>query len=224
MATQHYGIPEANRSSAFKTSDWNAALQKIDAEMWKLFQFRGNLTSADNANNLSGDGYWRIEGSVPTNVPSGYVWCFLFQIVAGSYTIQYIIKPSGGSLLMREYSGSPGVWSNWQTVGEYVSPTRIAYGSNSYVDYWKSGKTACVYVHYNVTDGTLASWTSKTLATLPEGFRPVQEVQVRGMMDRAADEGAWASVTSAGTVRIGTKYNSFQSNGGMLNAHITFPI
>lgn len=109
-------------------------------------------------------------------------------------------------------------------LGDYTAPVRINYGSNSYVEYWRSGQIGCLYVHYNVTDGSINSWASITLATLPEGFRPVQVVQVRGLMDRAADEGTWASITSGGTVQIGTKYNTFAASGGMLNAYITYPI
>lgn len=224
MATQHYGIPEANRSSAFKTSDWNAALQKIDAEMWRLFQFRGNLTSANNANSLSGDGYWRIEGSVPTNVPSGYTWCFLFQIVVGSITNQYIIKPSSMGFLMREYTGSPQVWSSWRIATGIVGKTRINYGSNSYVEYWKNGNIAQVFVKYAVSDGAISSWSSKQIATIPVGFRPLQEIDVAGVLDRAGDAGTYAAVNSSGVVVVQTRFNAFSSDGGVIQANLVYPV
>lgn len=224
MATEHYSIPEANRNSGFLTSDWNAALQKIDAEMWKLFQFRGNLTSSGDANNLLGDGYWRIEGSVPTNVPSGYTWCFLFQIVVGSVTNQYIIKPSSMGFLMREYTGSPQVWSSWRVASGIVGKTRIDYGSSSYVEYWKNGNIGCVYINYKESDGEIAAWTSKTIATIPAGFRPLQETAVRAILDRAGDEGTVAAVNSAGACIIQTRHTPFNTDGDVLQGYITYPI
>ena len=224
MATEHYAIPEANRNIGFKTSDWNAALQKIDTEMWRLPQFRGNLTSSGDANNRSGDGYWRIEGSVPTNVPSGWTWCFLFQFVVGTVTQQYIIKPTGAFVMMREYTGSPQVWSSWLYVSGYTSPVQIDYGNDSYVRYWKSGQTATIKVVYKVSDGTVSAWSSKVIATLPAGFRPVESITNIAAVDRAVDAGTCVSVDSSGSVKISTRYNAFNESGDVLKCTFTYPI
>lgn len=224
MATSHYGIPELNRNSGISAVSINSAYQKIDAEMWKLFQSRGNLTSSGDANNLSGDGYWRIEGSVPTNVPSGYTWCFLFQIVVGSVTNQYIIRPASMSFLMREYTGSPQVWSDWRIATGIVGKTRINYGSDSYVEYWKNGNVAQVFVKYDVSDGAIAAWSSKQIATIPAGFRPLQEIDVAGVLDRAGDAGTYAAVNSSGVVAVQTRFNAFSSSGGVIQAHLVYPV
>lgn len=225
MATQHYGIPEANRSSAFKTSDWNAALQKIDAEMWKLFQARGNLTGSDNLNNLSGCGFWRIDGTAPLNAPnSGWTWCFVIQFVYGLVTTQYIIKPSANGLVIREYTGNPQVWSSWRFIGGYTGITRINYGSNSYIEYWKSGQTGVVKMYYNVADGSIAAWSTKTIATLPEGFRPAQSILMRGIVDRMADDGTCFVIESSGAVKISTRSNAFNTSGDVLQGTLTYPI
>ena len=225
MATQHYGIPEANRNSGFLTSDWNAALQKIDTEMWKLFQSRGNLTGSDNLNNLSGCGFWRIDGTAPLNAPdSGWVWCFVIQFEYGSVTVQYIIKPSANGLMIREYTGNPQVWSTWRFIGGYTGITRINYGSNSYIEYWKSGQTGVVKMYYNVADGSIASWNTKTIATLPEGFRPAQSILMRGIVDRIADDGTCFVIESSGAVKISTRSNAFNTSGDVLQGTLTYPI
>lgn len=222
--TEHYGITEINGTADISNIPINQAFEKIDSEMWKLFQFRGNLGSSDSLNNLDGIGIWRIGDSAPLNAPPSPMWAFVLQVVYGTLTHQYFFKPEARAVFIRSYSGSPQVWSDWIYIGGYVAPVRIDYGTNSYVEYWKSGQTACVYVHYNVTDGALNAWGNKQLATLPEGFRPAQVVAARGLMDRAADEGAYVSVTSSGTVILNTKYNSFAASGGMLNVYITYPI
>ena len=183
MATTHYGIPEANRNSAFKTSDWNAALQKIDSEMWKLFQFRSDLGGSDDLNNLSGSGFWRIGGTAPLHAPgSGWVWCFFVQFVYGTVTCQYIIKPSTNGFLMREYSGNPQVWSGWnEIIPSYESGT-IASG----ITYKKYGKVVTIYMN-GVSVSAATGWTS--LGTLPSSISTpysVHGVDVNGIDLRAS--------------------------------------
>lgn len=224
MATEHYSIPEANRNSAFKTSDWNAALQKIDAEMWKLFQFRGDLGSADNLNDLSGSGFWRIGGSAPLNAPPNPTWAFVLQVVYGTLTNQYFFKPEAQAVMMRAYSGSPQVWSSWVYVGGYTSPVQIDYGNDSYVRYWKSGQTATIKVVYKVSDGTVSAWGSKEIAVLPAGFRPVESITNIAAVDRSADAGTCVSVDSSGSVKISTRYNAFNESGDVLQCTFTYPV
>lgn len=223
--TEHYGITEINGTADISNIPINQAFEKIDSEMWKLFQFRGNLTGSDSLNNLSGSGFWRIDGTAPLNSPdSGWVWCIVVQFIYGSVTVQYIIKPSANGFIMREYTGNPQVWSTWRFVGGYTAPVRINYGSNSYIEYWKSGQTGCIKIVYYVSDGSVASWSTKEIATLPEGFRPVQAVMMRGCADRAGDEGTCFSVDGNGSVKIQTRYNAFSTSGGALQGTLTFPI
>ena len=224
MATEHYSIPEANRNSQFKTSDWNAALQKIDAEMWKLFQFRGDLGSADNLNDLSGSGFWRIGGSAPLNAPPNSTWAFVLQVVYGTLTHQYFFKPEAKAVMIRAYSGSPQVWSSWEYVGGYTAPVQIDYGNDSYVRYWKSGQTATIKVVYKVSDGTVSAWSSKEIATLPAGFRPVELITNIAAVDRSADAGTCVNVDSSGSVKISTRYNAFNETGDVLQCTFTYPI
>lgn len=224
MATEHYSIPEANRSSQFKTSDWNAALQKVDTEMWKLFQFRGDLGSADNLNDLSGSGFWRIGGSAPLNAPPSPTWGFVLQVVYGTLTHQYFFKPEAKAVMIRAYSGSPQVWSSWEYVGGYTAPVQIDYGNDSYVRYWKSGQTATIKVVYKVSDGTVSAWGSKEIAVLPSGFRPVETITNIAAVDRSGDAGTCVSVDSSGSVKISTRYNAFNESGDVLQCTFTYPI
>ena len=223
--TEHYGITEINGVEDISNIPINQAFEKIDSEMWKLFQFRGNLTGSDSLNNLSGSGFWRIDGTAPLNSPdSGWVWCIVVQFVYGSVTVQYIIKPSANGFLMREYTGNPQVWSTWRFVGGYTGITRINYGSYSYIEYWKSGQTGVVKMYYNVADGSIASWSTKQIATLPEGFRPAQSLLMRGIVDRMADDGTCFVVESSGAVKISTRTNPFNTSGDVLQGTLTYPI
>lgn len=224
MATTHYGIPEANRNSGFLTSDWNAALQKIDTEMWKLFQFRGDLGSADNLNSLEGSGFWRIGGSAPLNSPPNPTWAFVLQVVYGTLTHQYFFKPEAKAVMLRSYSGSPQVWSSWEYVGGYTAPVQIDYGNDSYVRYWKSGQTATIKVVYKVSDGTVSAWGSKEIAVLPAGFRPVESITNIAAVDRSGDAGTCVSVDSSGSVKISTRYNAFNESGDVLQCTFTYPV
>ncbi len=225
MATEHYSIPELNRNSGISADSINSAYQKIDAEMWKLFQFRGNLGGSDDLNNLSGSGFWRIDGTAPIHAPdSGWIWCFVVQFVYGSVTDQYIIKPSANGLVIREYTGNPQVWSTWRFVGGYTGVTRINYGDYSYIEYWKSGQTGVVKMYYNVADGSIAAWNTKTIATLPEGFRPAQSILMRGIVDRMADDGTCFVIESSGAVKISTRTNPFNTGGDVLQVTLTYPI
>ena len=223
--TEHYGITEINGTADISNIPINQAFEKIDSEMWKLFQFRGNLTGSDSLNNLSGSGFWRIDGTAPLNAPdSSWTWCFVIQFVYGTVTVQYIIKPSANGFVMREYTGNPQVWSTWRFVGGYTGITRINYGNNSYVEYWKSGQTGCLKMYYNVADGSINAWSTKDIATLPEGFRPATSILMRGIVDRMADDGTCFLIDSNGVVRISTRTNPFNTTGDVLQGTLTFPI
>lgn len=222
--TEHYGITEINGVEDISNIPINQAFEKIDNEMWKLFQFRGDLGSADSLNNLSGSGFWRIGGSAPLNSPPNPTWAFVLQVVYGTLTNQYFFKPEAQAVMMRSYSGSPQVWSSWVYVGGYTAPVQIDYGSNgSYVRYWKSGQTATIKVLYRVSDGTVSAWSSKEIAVIPAGFRPVESITNIAAVDRAGDDGTCVSVDSSGSVKISTRYNSFSESGDILQCTFTYP-
>ena len=226
MATQtsHYGLTKPAASEAYNVGVQNDNMEQIDAEMWKLFQFRGDLGSADNLNDLSGSGFWRIGGSAPLNAPPNSTWAFVLQVVYGTLTHQYFFKPEAKAVMIRAYSGSPQVWSSWEYVGGYTAPVQIDYGNDSYVRYWKSGQTATIKVVYKVSDGTVSSWSSKEIAVLPAGFRPVESITNIAAVDRSADAGTCVNVDSSGSVKISTRYNAFNESGDVLQCTFTYPI
>ena len=226
MATDHYSIPELNRNNGISADSINAAYQKIDSEMWKLFQFRGNLTSSHDLNNLSGDGFWRIEGTAPLHSPSNATWSFVWQVAYGTLAHQYFFKPAANALMVREYSGNPQVWSEWRSIGGYEAITRVTFDAtnNSYFEYWRSGQTACLKMFYKVESGTINSWTVKEVGTVPAGFRPAQVIMTRGCVDRASDDGTCFSVDSNGSVKVQTRFNSFDTADDVLQGILTYPI
>lgn len=186
MATEHYLIPELNRNNGISADSINLAYQKIDAEMWKLFQFRGDLGGSDDLNNLSGSGFWRIGGTAPLHAPgSGWNWCFVVQFVYGTVTVQYIIKPSTNGFLMREYSGNPQVWSGWnEIIPSYESGTIV-----TGITYKTYGKVVTIFIN-NVTVSSASGWTS--LATLPNKISSpysVHTLDINGVALRVSGTG-----------------------------------
>lgn len=199
------------------------AVSKLPFNIGEL-RFIKNLGSSDDVNNLSGTGFWRTESTVPAHFMSGWTWCFLFQFVIGSVTLQYAFKPTSGSFMMREYTGNPQVWSDWIVVTGYSSPVRITYGSNSYIEYWRNGIIGCVKMFINTSDVSLTSWSTKEVAIIPTGFRPAQVIMQRGCVDRATDEGTCFSVDSNGSVKVQTRFNPFNTSSDVLQGTITYPI
>lgn len=100
-------ISEQDLTSAQKAQvQQNIGIDKTDVPKVKRI-----LNSADDANNIT-DGIYYIAGSLPSNVPSTALYCFLFQISNAYIKQQYIIKPVYGYVFMREYSGTP-TWHPW---------------------------------------------------------------------------------------------------------------
>lgn len=225
--TSHYGLTKPAASEAYNVGVDNENMDKVDAAIWNTLTFHRTFTSSDDLNSLNseGTGIYAIGNDLPQNAPAGYTWSILLQIKRNDIFIhQYIIKAETGSVLVREYSGSPQSWGSWKVISGYVARQRINYGSDSYVEYWKNGNIGCVYIFYKVSDGTLAAWSTKTIAQIPAGFRPLQEAAVRAILDRASDEGAVGAVNSSGNCIIQTRHNSFDTSGDVLQAYITYPI
>lgn len=225
--TSHYNLKKPAGTEDINVNDINGNADLTDSAIWATLTYHRTLEASDNMDLLAseGTGIFTIGNYLPQNAPSGYTWSMVIQIKRSDIFVhQYIIKAETGSVLVREYSGSPSVWGSWKYLSGYVARTRINYGSNSYVEYWKNGNIAQVYVKYAVSDGTISAWSSKQIATIPEGFRPLQETDVMGVVDRAGDEGAYAAVNSSGVVAIQTRYNAFSSSGGVIQANVVYPI
>ena len=159
--TPRYNLKKPAGSENMLISDINGNMDKIEEAIWGGFQIRGDLTSANDLNNLTGDGVWRIGSTVPGHAPTDtFNWAMVVQVVYGSVTQQWAFKPTAKAMYIREYTGSPQVWGAWEMVAGYTGITRISYGSSSYVEYWRSGQTDCIKMFYNVTDGTVAAWTT----------------------------------------------------------------
>jgi len=133
-----------------------------------------------------------------------------------------LTKPAAGE------SYDLDVWNgNMQKIEDklaaYTWGTRISYGNNSRIDYWRQGFMVCVQVVYHQSDGDVDAWDSKTIGTLPAGYKPASGMLARAVVDRSADEGAMISVESNGAVRISARYNSFNTSGDVAQACICFP-
>lgn len=225
--TSHYNLKKPAGTEDINVNDINGNADLTDSAIWATLTYHRTLEASDNMDLLAseGTGIFTIGNYLPQNAPAGYTWSMLLQIKRNdNFTHQYIIKAEAGAILVREYSGNPSLWTSWKYLTGYVARQRINYGSNSYVEYWKNGNIGCVYIKYSVSDGTLAAWSTKTIAQIPAGFRPLQETAVRAILDRAGDEGTVGAVNSSGNCIIQTRYNSFDTSGNVLQAYITYPV
>lgn len=222
--TSHYGFTKPATSEAYNVGVQNENMDKADAAIWGLpATYKRTLTENDVIDSLS-DGIYYLTNSLPSGIPAEAQWCFLYQVSNSAIIHQYIIRPAGGNVYVREHSGSPSVWTGWHCICGHSAVTRINYGSNSYVEYWRNGQVGCLKIMYYVSDGSISAWSTKEIATIPNGFRPAQSIMMRGIVDRAGDEGVAFSVDSNGSVKIQTRHNSFGTSGGALQGTLTYPI
>ena len=143
--------------------------------------------------------------------------------MASTYTSRlHLEKPDGDDdISILAINGNSDIIE--EKLAKYTWGTRITYGSNSRIDYWKTGFMVCVQVVYHRSDGDIEAWTSETIGTLPQGYRPASSALVRAVVDRVADEGLMISVESNGAVRVSARYNSFNSSGDVAQAFLCFP-
>ena len=222
--TTHYNLEKPDGNDDINVLALNSDFDKIDAAIWGLSgTYKRTLTANDNIDSID-DGIYYLTNTLPFGIPSNAQWCFVRQISNSAIKHQYIIRPAGGIFYVREHSGSPTVWTDWHCICGHSAITRINYGPNSYVEYWRNGQIGCLKIMYYVTDGSISAWSTKEIATIPNGFRPAQSIMMRGVCDRAGDEGAAFSVDSNGSVKIQTRYNAFSASGGALQGTLTFPI
>ena len=101
----------------------------------------------------------------------------------------------------------------------------ILIGEKSSVFYQKVGKMVLCYCTYHISDGTISSWSSKTLTTLPEGYRPIgQGPIVPCVTDRTSSAGCIGQVTSSGAVIIAAKYASLTDTNDIISFYVSYPI
>ena len=178
--TSHYNLkkPATGNNEPFRTADQNGNMDLIDAAMWAMpSTYKGIITSSDDANSLASDGIYYISDSVPLNVPSELVWCFLIQVSNGAIKHQYIFRPVSGDIAIREKSGSPTAWQTWRKTEFRIYSTNPTKVTNSK---WTSGtitirkKNGWAFLKI---DGAVLSAISarETIATVPEGYRPATE-------------------------------------------------
>lgn len=79
---------------------------------------KGTLEDNTDLNNLTEEGIYYTTNATLLNAPSiNYSWGEI--IVINQTVIQQIfIKPTGGVIQIREYSGYPGTWSTWKIVSD----------------------------------------------------------------------------------------------------------
>ena len=143
--------------------------------------------------------------------------------MASTYTSRlHLEKPDGDDdISVLAINGNSDIIE--EKLAKYTWGTRITYGSNSRVDYWRTGFMVCVQVVYNVNDGAINSWTNLEIGTLPAGYRPASTAHVRAVVDRAGDEGLQISVGADGKIQLNTRYNSFNTSGDVAQGFLCFP-
>ena len=181
-----------------------------------------SLSAGADLNNLD-KGVYYVRNNV-TNAPDS--WGILINAKLHDAIFQTMFNRRG--VFIRDWTGNPQSWGDWNMIAGCKPADRsvvhLELYNSSHVWYWKNGRTVTVSVQYAASDGEIAAWSSKKIATLPEGFRPPQSVRAYGVEDRSADIGTILSVTSAGEVFIQTRYNAFSASGGILQATVTYAI
>ena len=98
-------------------------------------------------------------------------------------------------------------------------------GSSSYVTYCRAGNVVTLDVLYSVSElGTISAWGSKTIATLPVGYRPKINVSVLMETDRASSAGSQLSVGQNGNVTVASRFNSISESSDILRGCLSFVV
>lgn len=109
-----------------------------------------------------------------------------------------------------------GSVTSLKTLGESVSPVP---GKNGSVNYCRVGGLAvvwCLFVHVNIG----SAWSSATIGTLPEGFRPPSQIIVPFAGDWASGN---MSVSSDGRVNINSNSDAI-TTASSISAVAVFPV
>lgn len=176
--TSHYNLVKPAGSEAYDVGVQNTNMELIDAAMWAMpSTYKGIIGSNDDANSLASDGIYYMGGDLPLNVPSGMVYCFLYQVSNGAIKHQYIFRPVSGGIAIREKSGSPTAWQTWRKTefrNYSTNPTKVTNSkwTNGTISIRKRNGWAFLKI-----DGAVLSAipARETIATVPEGYRPDTE-------------------------------------------------
>lgn len=108
--------------------------------------------------------------------------------------------------------------------GTSEAPVKITLGSVSYVEYCRAGNVVTVDALYFVSElGTISAWGSKTIATLPEGYRPKMNTNILMATDRSTSSGtATLYVAANGDVVVAARFNSISDTSDRLRAYLLF--
>lgn len=93
---------------------------------------------------------------------------------------------------------------------------RVNYGNSSYVHVLRMGKLAQFFVAYNSADGQMGSWQGKTIATLPEKWRPFEAVTFPSVTDRTGGLHASVSFEKNGNVNVATRSGTISESGSIV--------
>lgn len=93
---------------------------------------------------------------------------------------------------------------------------RVNYGNSSYVHVLRMGKLAQFFVTYNSADGQMGSWKWKTIATLPEKWRPFEATTFPSYADRTGGLHASVVFEKNGDVKVGTRSGTISESGSIV--------
>lgn len=158
-----------------------APVQSVNGETgnpWGLI-FKGSAyapTAYTDFNSITDPGIYYMNRPVAeiSNGPSfNFAYSYLYVTNRGDYIIQEIVKPSLDARWMREYSGSPAVWSTWRLAG------------NATTSLWSATFTiltgrrlhglllidqSAIYLLWSAGAGTTQLNTTLVFGTAPAGF------------------------------------------------------
>lgn len=93
---------------------------------------------------------------------------------------------------------------------------RVNYGNSSYVHVLRMGKLAQFLVKYDSADGTMGTWQWKTIATLPEKWRPFEAITFSSFTDRTGGLHASVGFEKNGDVNVGTRSGTISESGSIV--------
>ena len=120
------------------------------AEIDKTVGLKGYVDNNTDLNNVTETGIYSTGGATLTHAPiSNYDWAFLIVLNQNNVIHQYFIKPRAAIYYMRERSGSPRLWQDWQIPNEVSTINFIGWNSTYPCHVYKD------YVYINVPRGKL---------------------------------------------------------------------
>ena len=213
--TSHYNLVKPAGSEAYDVGVQNGNMELIDAAMWAMpSTYKGIIGSSDDADSLASDGIYYISGDLPLNVPSGLVYCFLYQVSNGAIKHQYIFRPVSGTVVIREKSGSPVAWQRWRFISNRAAATDITSQTNV-----TGGKVYLVRSGFMrqlvVVDAVLPSNAAYlTLPSMETGDQPT--VSTEGILRKLDGTLLYIWIRGAGTWGQSNGTNGATLNGNLV--------